>query len=1262
MKRIIILAILTIWITGFIWGQETKQSSENKNKEESPQKTEQIDPIFPEENPNIIFIEGEDAISTNFNKEPTLNYSCSDLRTLQLSRSTGLQGGASFYADYVFYVQEPGDYELWYGGTPPGPKDDLYPSFTSPFTLIVDNNKPKPQYREDIVVVENYAPAYYWNLVEDIKLSQGEHKIRFEVTEKRKFDGRYYFYLDCFFLVKKENGRRVLGEPIPKFFPKNMGNRKINFPFRSIDDYQIIIRDNPTDPRPLTELSLIYSLLNDYLNAIRYLKKAQILAPDDLNILLLIAKNRIWKGDVKIGLKRYREYLTKNPNRLDIWMEAGKVAAWTGRYDDSVAFYKDGLKYFKNNLDLLVNLGLTYLWSNRGTDAEKTFKQAKKIAGKNLKLIKELAKTFLINGYYDRAIALYKKAIEISPPDLESYFLLENTYMKKGDKEKVQEVEELIKKTFKPSPKLARYMKVFKEKQLLKERVIAEYERKLREQPDNLTLRMTLAQTYFWNGLKEKAINEYLNILATHAFIELKKMDSTSFSLLELTDKSYIYTRFFNDIKSITGERINKLKKSYYAYTKALSDYKKFQEKVQKARENGKELPTPKGEDPQDVLNKKQEELGDEIGKTEEMINNLQEIISQFKEDISKLPPIKEKLNKEEKTFQQIIKANRWKWNRGEFLKEMEENSKRGLILADYIQGKVFQIEKRYSSALKKLQAATEQSPNTQIYQYALFQTELWSAKEEQPEEIVNRYSNKINDYVPYFSNLEELTERIKTTSLTENFTPVEIDEENAKTDIEELTKQLSEIKKSVEKENRNLKKSLRTMHLLLKKKLIRIIYRYEENTYLIRNELGGFYLTEKKLDKAIKQFNYVLSVEPNNLSAIYKIGTIYQWNRNWHKAMLYYKRVYKMDPLYENTISLYNQLSKQYSPKLNFQSYMLTDTSSIHWQGTTDYIGFLNSILGIHLIYQTDVFRIKKSYNNNENHTFYQTHQFLTGIPIDLFFMNLRVTPYAGITIVGNDLYYTTENTNELLSTVVNYNDFIYSYSIVPFIKVDSSFGLGKYVYLNGTYYNGQFSETYSPTRISVFDNSGELNISTSLSFIDAPILRDTSLRTYGKIDILSDGNKIYTGVQEIYSHILKGGNPYSLLTLIGNFTLQNSERAETYNYYTPIGVLMAGGGLMGSTWIGIGNDNVLGLSLRTYAGTYQERIFTPANTTRRLKLEGELNANLTAGNGYFYIGAIANGTLPFREDNTLGNWDYWSFYLKLGYNAKLPDILYPH
>ena len=56
-----------------------------------------LEPVFPPDTRSLIHLEAEDAVSTNFAKEPTLNYSASGYRTVQLSRYTGLRGDGKIY-------------------------------------------------------------------------------------------------------------------------------------------------------------------------------------------------------------------------------------------------------------------------------------------------------------------------------------------------------------------------------------------------------------------------------------------------------------------------------------------------------------------------------------------------------------------------------------------------------------------------------------------------------------------------------------------------------------------------------------------------------------------------------------------------------------------------------------------------------------------------------------------------------------------------------------------------------------------------------------------------------------------------------------------------------------------------------------------------------------------------------------------------------------------------------------------------------------
>ncbi|HQQ51861.1 MAG TPA: hypothetical protein PLZ29_11760, partial [Spirochaetota bacterium] len=68
---------------------------------------------------NYIWIEGENAVSTNFAREPIYNFFCSNRFALQLAKDVDPPADG-YYANYVFYVTHTKEYDLWLGCTPPG--------------------------------------------------------------------------------------------------------------------------------------------------------------------------------------------------------------------------------------------------------------------------------------------------------------------------------------------------------------------------------------------------------------------------------------------------------------------------------------------------------------------------------------------------------------------------------------------------------------------------------------------------------------------------------------------------------------------------------------------------------------------------------------------------------------------------------------------------------------------------------------------------------------------------------------------------------------------------------------------------------------------------------------------------------------------------------------------------------------------------------------------------------------------------------------
>ncbi len=1193
-----------------------------------------LEPVFPQKNDTLVFVEGEDAVSTNFSREPVLSYSCSGSRTLQLNSAAGLAGVGTFYADYAFTVPSAGVYELWYGGTPPGPREDLYPSYSSPFQITLDSGRPIPVYRETVTVAGNYAPAYYWNLVGDLTLDAKAHSLRFGISDKRRIDGRYFFYLDCFFLVRKDNGKRVLTPPLPAVFPKDLDDKSINAPFLSIDDYLIRIRDNPGSIQPYVYISQIYTMLGDYLNALKYLNRAAPIQPGNPEVLLLTAKNRIWKGDVTEGLAKYRELLSKDPNRHDLWMEAGKVAAWTGRYDDSVSFFREGLAAFPRDLDLTVNLGLTYLWAGRGSEAESELREAQNIAGTDSGLLKQLGRVYRVNGYPDRAAADFALAIRVSPQDLEAYLLLIDAYLFLGRTADSEKVEAQISDTFFPSPTLSAYLDSFKAQEGMKDRVIADYRAKLADHPDNLALRQLLAQTYFWNGKKKEAIEEYRRILVIHAHLALKDMEVRSAGLLQAMDESSLAVSFLGRLPADA-------EKARAALTAQLSRSKTVMAAGDQAGMEGEAA-----------------SLNQRIEEARALIGGLQLVVDLAAAHKDRIAALQASDDKDRQVFADLTRSNKWTWDRQGETAELRAGLSAD-VLARLVLAKIYLADRQWAGAQALLAAASGESAAGIGLDYAKAQCLLWGGRAQEALPIIASLAAVPGAAVPaYFPDFARLALHLSAPASAPS-SPTEGGEGAADPAAEgqALAVELAGLEKVASETRTALQKELAVLSGMYSGAVMRAFYSLDEDTYGLRNELGDYYVGEEQLAPAIAQFRRVLAIDPGNVSAQFRLGKIYQWSRDWHSALDAYRGVYAVDPYFENVAALFNQVSRDHADTLASTGSYFADTTRSQLHAEASYTRLFDSVWGLTVAYRADDWRVNRVANGLVDHSAYSVQDVGIGAPMDLYFLNLKLTPWLGGYLTGNGLFYRADT----LGAPQNPGDLFEAYSASLYAQADLSLGVPNVLFLTSSVRWGRYPETFDPLRTPINDASAELNLSLPLSFIDAFLLRDTTLRTYGKVDYLVDGsfgfnNAIATAAEEITVTLVKGGSPYSLLALIANVTYQDCARNEPYLYYSPVSELTAGGSLMGSTWIGIGGGAVLGASLRGFAGTYQQQLTSPSPISF-LKFEGEATASLTQGTSAYTLDAVYDIAVP----TVAGPATYWSLVVRLGYSMKLPEILAP-
>jgi tetratricopeptide (TPR) repeat protein len=1225
------LSLLILFVSGFVFSQETPTGGDAPLEEGVlPSVGTKINPVFPETEEGLIYIEGESAVSTNFAAAPVYNYGASAYKSLQLIQQNAPYGGQAYFAEYAFYVEDEGDYDFWYGGTPPGPSDSVFPSYASPFRYVLDGADPVQVYREDLAVNVAYTPTYYWMSVETIHLSEGVHRIRFEVPEKRRFDGQYYFFLDAFFFLRQDRMEDEL-VLVPPVFPKNRTDRSLNKPFQSISFYEKTIQENPGNKDAYIVLSMIYSLLGDYINAIKNLNKAASLDPKDPYILLLTAKNRIWNGEVSEGLTMYRQLLTLAPDNVSYWTEAGKVAAWTGKYRDSIEFFSQGLKQFPDDLNLKVNLGLTYLWMSRQDDAETLFKEAADSTIGMHDRAMELGSIHKVNGYPQYAVNIYTKELIESPEYLETYLSLEESYRVLGETNKADEIIKRVYDSFEESPALSTYMNVYEEKKSMKDGILQDYINALVEQPDNIPLRQQLSQTYFWNGLKEEAVDHSMRILINKLYISMKEFDTKASDLLSLIDRTSRYQELFLQAEEayLTGSKDLAAAKSNY--DKALAGAAKkpedtaLSEKVELATQAYVEV-----FDLYSLWSYRMAGLGaDKIALQEEWADLLATETA------------------EEDVFRQLLGESKWSWDRLFNLNELRQVQRSEPFLAGYVLSRLALFGGKPVEAGRYLESDVFDQDSSS--RYGLYQSQLWSLNTEKQKEM---WAQEADTLTLYRQHLFDMEVRVWKDESRSGFM-IPLSEET-----EALINELSSRSREMKAEKDENYRLLAEMRQALDQKLVRQIYYYEQETYLLRYSLGEYYLDMDKNLKATRQFERVLAMDPWNISANYKLGIVSQRYGDWSRAMSQYKKVYYQNPRYENASSYYNQLARENADFVSVSAQNITDPSRIKYLGNAHYQTNVNTWLGWGLNYNLTMDRKYRVFGE-EIPNQYKLHSLEVNVPIAFPNWNLVVTPLAGM-YMWNDLYGVMDD-YDFGTSIVTPSDTMDTMNVKPLFGLNV--GWKKDFLDTGVSYQNKLEEESlfsdrNLTRSHQMSAFGQTYFPLENYYDWGP----ATTRTYGKFELLNYVNG--SSSQSFRGQMLQEGSigyvvhrkPLVRLTANGTVNFENGSDKDVIDYYLPKGVLEAKGGLRGT--VNFHNDDyseALEISLFGAAGGYWTDI---------IKQEDESQSQLLKVEGMFSLYYVKETMTLFflmSGNSSFDNADlrFWEFAATIGARISVPSLL---
>ncbi len=1232
-----------------------------------------IAPVFPETNRNLVFVEGEDAISTNFDKEPGFDFGCSGTRFLRLNQAKESPGGTGYYADYAFYVDAPGTFGFWYGGTPPGPKDTLSPSYASPFEYEVDGSGQAARvYGEGVAVTGNYAASAYWSSFGELRLEKGMHTIRFTIKEKRRLDARYYFSLDCFFLVRKESGKPVPGKPLPDTFPASLDEKKRISPFPTIDDCLVAIRDNPEDVEPLIDIARVYTLAGDNLAAVKYLKRAYAMDSENEDVLYLLARNDVWRNEIDEGLAAYDELLGLDASRIDLWLEAGKVAAINGRFDDSADIFTRGLDEHPGDADLLANLGIAYLGAGMRAEADAALETASAAAGKDSGGLKRLAQTFIANGYPDRAVESYGSAINSNPEDLDAYLLLAALYKSMNMAVKTEEVRKKVNDTFVKSERLDAYVSLFFEKLGLREKAVETYERKLAAKPNDLALRETLAQAYFRSGRKKEAIMESLNILAYYLYSELSRTDRSALDYLEGLDRSSVCTLFLSGARVELEKRRSELGLRIAAYNAALKSADEYRARKAKAASEGKVFEEP-GINPADTLGDETARLAVAVASVEALAGKIDLVTVSVSGTEAAAKAISEKNSAEQKAFEKRIEGRKWTWNERQYVAELSGVAGKGFALVYNVLARISLADDAKRPALASILLARERAGSPEI-DFTLYEAYMRSGETEKALALFDGAGkDTIRAYAPYTEALSSMAGSLFADDRPPGGTAVAVD---PKKKADEAMSRISDAVKNLDALAKRSSESYSILLSAYRQKMTRAFLAYEESTYLIRGELGDFFGREDAL-AAIAQYERALAIDPWDAGTLYKTGKAYADAGLWQTAKEYFRRVFWADPSYENASSLYNEIAREHADSIDVSASYLADTASVTWNVDAKYSIELNESIGIEASYEGTnkrIFRWEKLPDGLEDYA-YTVHSLSLGLPLTFMAGGFTISPAIGFDITLNDNLYAEESATVPFGQFGDKNvppsAFFELFNILyPEARLDFSAVPSSGMNLSGSAFFGLQPETLGFLKNDVYELGGTLNVGMSLAGTDLPVIENASARLYGEGEYIFDSytsagyNVIYAALGELSYAIIRSEEPSFTLSLFGNAYYQDSTipkdiaEYDKIDYYSPQDVFLAGGGLLMTSYLALPDGNVLGIGLSgsvSYATQYE--LYPTPGSQQRLKLQLDASLEYTRGNGTIYV--KPEFVMTPNLVKTDGIWDYWNFYVAVGYVASLPALL---
>src|SRR5262245_4365802 len=192
----------------------------------------------------------------------------------------------------------------------------------------------------------------------------------------------------------------------------------------AIDQFKQIVRSDPANGRAYFYLATVYTQMNEFEVAERYLRRAMELSPRQSSYYLQLGSIRFRQKQWRAALESFKQALELGPgsNEAAVWRNIGDVQVELFDRDAALQAYETSLRIQPQDANTRLALGRFYLDRGERQRAIEHLRAALEIDPSLRPAYPVLGRAYRQAGELPEAIAVLRNALDTDPADQDSRY------------------------------------------------------------------------------------------------------------------------------------------------------------------------------------------------------------------------------------------------------------------------------------------------------------------------------------------------------------------------------------------------------------------------------------------------------------------------------------------------------------------------------------------------------------------------------------------------------------------------------------------------------------------------------------------------------------------------------------------------------------------------------------------------------------------------------------------------------------------------